>query len=323
MNDGYLFVPFPKEVHRSSRSHAVLSQRIVNTYSGTVDVTFVARQPVHVGSGFKSLCPDGTIVRRGMDIQGGPGVPGASLKGALRSRYEAITKSCALQAPPNKGTIRSSTGFEHAYLTDKALDEAVFRSCKAKDGAMCAACALFGRMSQRSRMTVMDLAAEGNFVGDEMRQQFSPNLHHLGKTRPTTRDGKAQFEVYELHGRKFAVGEGPNQEEPVWERVEAIAADSILRGSLRLLNVCQAELGGLLAALGKKPASFLKIGGGKGQKFGRIELLDLTWKLQDHTRKPIEVDVGRLDEWRNAFRESNDYWEEGEKALVAIHHGAC
>lgn len=322
MNDGYEFVPFPKEVHRGPRKTAVLDRRVADTFSGTIDVTFVTRQPVHVGSGFKSLCDDGTIVRRGVLIEGGPGVPGASLKGVLRSRYEAITKSCALKAPRQKDGIRSSsTDIKHAYLTPGALKEAVFEPCSV--GNMCAACALFGRMSQRSRMTVTDFVAEGEFVGDEMRQQFSPNLHHLGKATPDTTDGKRQFAVSKLHGRKFAVGEGPTSQEAVMQHVETIAENSVLQGSLRLFNLGKEELGGLLAVLGKNPASCLKIGAGKGQRFGRIELKDLTWKLQDHARKPIEVNVARLDEWRKAFQDSADYWDVGEKKLVEMHQAGC
>lgn len=316
MSDGYLFVSLPDQVRRVRREAAVHDRRVAGTLSGTLDLTFRTEQPVHVGSGFKVL--DGEAVVRGAaKVRGGPGVPGSSLKGVLRSRVEAITSSCA-GPPPRPGKVRSQTygDVKYASFTNGVNRKDTFRTCEGE--ILCAACSLFGRMSQRSRVAVADFTAGETFIIESMPEQFGPNAHHLGDFRIVEKGRDRSFEVFNLKGRKFAGGLGPVAPNARWQRVEAIPAGTLLLGSIRVLNLLPAELGCLLVALGKLPASTLKIGAGKGHGFGRISLQGLALRLRDHLRAQVAPDEIA---WRAAFELSPDRWAPGEDELVRIHQG--
>ena len=319
MSDGYQFVGMPDRVRRVRREAAVHDRRVVGALSGTLDVTFCTEQPVHVGSGFKVLRGD-LVVRGAAEVRGAPGVPGSSLKGVIRSRFEALTASCA-GPPPAAGKARSRSypDVDRASFTEEVRRKDVFHVCGGD--LLCAACALFGRMSQRSRVAVADFAAEGTFVIEALPEQFGPNGHHLGDFKIVDGDrGKKRFEVYKLKGRKFAAGRGPVAPNARLQRVEAIPPGTLVRGAIRVFNLLPEELGGLLAALGRLPASALKIGAGKGQGFGRIALRSLVFRLQDHARVPVVPDEAA---WRRAFEACPDRWATGEAELVNIHQGNC
>lgn len=345
MSEGYEFVPLPREVARDERPEAAWHQRREGTLSGALRVTLRAEQPVHVGSGQKRL-HEGKVVRAGARIQGRPGIPGSSLKGVLRSRYEAITKSCVQAPPARQHKVRSRTheGITRAELTAQAQGEAAFGACT--DRLRCPACALFGRMSLRSRVTVHDLACmtDATFQIAPIDPPFGPNLHHVGEytIADARHPGQArQFQVHRLYGRKFAIGTGPAGDRPQralpdHERrstgrtrdhaqqpqqwIEVIPAGTTITGELRLYNVLPAELGGLLAALGRAPESALKIGAGKGRGFGRLRLAAIHYALRDHAGRSIEADE---PQWRHCFVHSSDYWAPGEIELVRIHQGGC
>ncbi len=345
MSEGYEFVPLPPEVARDERPDAAWHQRRAGTLSGTLRVTLRAEQPIHVGSGQKRL-HDGKVVRAGARILGHPGIPGSSLKGVLRSRYEAITRSCVQAPPTRQHKVRSTThpDIERAELTGPAQREAAFGACD--DRLRCPACALFGRMSLRSRVTVRDLAcmADATFQIAPIDPQFGPNLHHAGEytIEAAKHPGQdRQFRVHRLYGRKFAVGAGPARDRPQralpdQERrptgrtrehaqqpqqwIEVIPAGTTITGELRLHNVLPAELGGLLAALGHAPASALKLGAGKGCGFGRLRLAAIHYALRDHAGRSVNADE---PQWRHSFVNSSDYWADGETELVGIHQGGC
>lgn len=317
MSEGYRFVSLPDRVHRSRREQARHDKRVAGTYAGVIEVTYLVEQPVHVGAGLKALVGD-RIVRRAARVVGRPGVPGASMKGVLRARYEAITRSCA-SAPPEGGYVTSETfGDVEVTFTRDALDLDVFRACAKND--LCAACALFGRMSLRSRITVLDFEADSSPMIVPLREQFSPRAHHLGRFTPKQGSRGTYLEVSSLEGRKFACEEGPVAAHAALQQVEAIPAGAHLRGGLRVQNLRPEEMGGLLAALGKEPSSALKVGAGKGQRLGRIRLEAITLHLVDAARAPVTPDLAA---WRRAFEASPDRWAMGEHELVRIHQGDC
>jgi RAMP superfamily len=323
-NEGYQFAPLPDRVQRAARPQAVHDRRVEGVLSGTIQLVLRAQQPVHVGSGFKELRDDGVVVRRAAEVRGRPGIPGSSLKGVLRSRYEAITRSCAGPAPKGgKVSSRSHREVERASFTHQATQMEVFRPCE--DTHSCAACALFGRMSLRSRITVTDFAAEEGtgFAINTMPAQFSPRAHHLGNFDIVDSNQGKEFRISSLKGRKFASGQGPVADSAQRQRVEVIPCDTLLRGELRVLNALPAELGGLLAALGVSPMSALKIGAGKGLAFGRMVVDELGFRLQDHMRAEIHASETVRIVWRHAFLASHDYWKSGEEALIRIHGKGC
>jgi hypothetical protein len=317
MNDpGYDFVSLVPDVRRVERDEARWNRRASGTLAGRIAITLTTEQPLHIGSGSKQARPP-HVVLRGARIQGLPGIPGSSLKGVLRARYEAITRSCTTILSPGSGIakIRSSTTqIRRARLMAQAIRAAVLDD-DCTERLACPACALFGRMSLRGRVTVTDLVAAGEtpFGQAVLPERFGPNLHHIGPARIDP--SGSIFEVHGLHGRKFHRGHGPAAAGR--QHVETIPAGAVLTGQLRLFNVTPAELGGLLAALGCDPPSTLKLGGGKAHGLGRARC--------DASSALRAVDSAPLDpaQWRNAFLASPDRWADGENELVALHHGAC
>ena len=120
-----------------------------------------------------------------------------------------------------------------------------------------------------------------------------------------------------LHGRKFARGHGSVVPKAGFQKVETIPPKSNLRGALRVWCLTPDELGGLLTALGRSPASAMKIGAGKGLGFGRMRVTSLHLRLTPTGR------AGAADEsaWRAAFVASEDRFAAGEDALHALHEG--
>jgi len=321
---GYKFVPFPDSVARRRRDEACHDRVIDGTISGALRCVWTTEQPVHVGSGFKGLV-GGVVVREAARVRNRPGIPGSSLRGALRSRFEAITRSCAPKPPREQRGLRS-TSFPAwtAEVAHSAIKLPVFTDCR--DDVLCPACALFGKMSLRSRVAVEDLGVANdttNFSIDRMPSQFSPNLHHVGV--PTPDHGKRVVHVDRLHGRKFAVHPAPLIERPELQAVEAIPTKTGLVGEIRVVNLRPHELGGLLVALGQTaPGTFdaVKLGGGKCHGFGRMRLQSLAFAARRGPPHPLASDP-RVDEWLAAFRADADRFEAGERRLLEIHRGDC
>jgi CRISPR/Cas system CSM-associated protein Csm3 (group 7 of RAMP superfamily) len=317
---GYGFVPLPPEARRVERKHAVLDRRVEGALWGRIELVLRTVQPVHVGSGHK-YSRDGKVVQAGTLVNGRPGIPGASLKGVLRSRYEAITRSCVpLWSDRAKVKSRSREDIQRARLAEEVTGMSVLRACSRQSPLLCPACALFGRMSLRSRVTVLDLACidQDEYEVTSMAERFGARLHHVGKRRvvPDQESRRGEiFEVHELYGRKFYWGLGPVVENAARHWVEVMLAGRMLRGELRIVNVMPVELGGLLAALGRLPAGTLALGGGKARGLGRVRCVELRCQLVDADGRAIQVDEAG---WRAKFEQDDDRWPEGEAALVAL-----
>lgn len=329
MSTGYEFVPLPEDavaVRRAERANATHDRRLDGTLSGSVELELVLEQPVHVGSGHKGLTEEGVV--RAMTRSGSlPAVPGATIKGTLRSRFEAVTRSCAGPPPRdgNRATAPSqSLGTDRAWADlGKVRRHPVFTRCT--NPQLCLACSLMGYQegqdSLRGRLSASDFVpTDGTEVLlERMPPQFGPRPWHLGEARVAP--GGKHFVVTSLHGRKFACGRGPVADDAAWQLVEVLPAGTRLTGQIRLWNVTDAELGALLAALGLEPRSRVKLGAGKGHGFGRCLFGDRPgWKLRDHRLQPDQADAAS---WLSAFASSPDRWPDGEQALVRIHHAEC
>lgn len=342
---GYDFVPLAPSVNRRVREEARLDRRMPGTLSGRMVLTLLTEQPLHIGEGSKELQAGG-IVRRCARILGKPGIPGSSLKGLLRARYEAITLSCVGVTSLKGGIsekIRSTSGVGFATIPRGVVDrEATLLSCrdanqKAREAILCPACALFGyssneKNSLRGRISVLDLhLEEGALAFHHIPEQFGPNLHHLGPTKRTSGAKGEQFEVQSLDGRKFSLSNSskrvnapkPDPRKAGKEsgiRVEVIPANSRLRGELRFQNLLPEELGGLLCALGYRPSSALKLGAAKAHGLGRVRASVESCDLFDELRKPVPWNPdalrGRFEQWRDRFAA-------GESALIQIHPRDC
>lgn len=334
----YDFVMLPRQIRKEPRSQARFDIRVSNTLTGSLTLTFLCEQPIHVGAGVKRMM--GThVVRAASRVGGTLVIPGSSLKGSIRSRYEAITCSCLMKPRP-KDKIRSSSGIQFAEFKPGVLDVSNFDRCSIRgyDPArtpLCSACALFGAQDLRGRITFNDLRPVAPIESEvaAMPEQFAPNLHHLGKPELKSkgggggkgRDGGSDqyFEVVSLRGRKFAITpvtpvRAPNQPPPVTQRIEVIPKGTRLMGRISLINVTYEELGGLLAALGVEPMSRIKVGAGKGLGFGRLRVVSVTSSLREVSGRSFEFDLAAL---HNRFMGSADCFKSGLERLVEIHRG--
>lgn len=334
---GYAFIPLPDHVDRRARPQACHDRRAENTHSGTLSLTWVAEQPIHIGSGFKVLSSgkgSPTIVRQLVRVGDIPCIPGSTLKGVIRARYEAITRSCATgpklteRGQAKKHKIRSTTygklGVKEAILVLTAADGDVLTQCKGDH--LCPACALFGLLNLRSRLVITDALPDALTVGAaEIPAQFAPNLHHIG--RPSLDRDASILKINTLHGRKFAVrrdlrpppsGYASSDRPAQKQTLEVIPKTSRLYSEIRFFNLTPAELGGVLAALGYDPKSRLKVGGGKGHELGRLHLDGLA--LTPHPRKAAKPD---LDQCRKDFEADPGAHVVNLNRLVALHGEDC
>ncbi|MCY1071207.1 RAMP superfamily CRISPR-associated protein [Nannocystis sp. RBIL2] len=333
---GYAFISLPERVDRQPRPpHAAHDRRHEATYSGTLRLTWLAEQPIHIGTGFKRLVGDRNaraILREHARLGDVPCIPGSSLKGVLRARFEAVTHSCF--DPPKHDVrvkIRSSTfnerGITHAILNADAV-RGFERTCRSP-GPLCPACALFGALNLRSRLVVTDARpAAPTLDSYTIPEQFVPNLHHVGRLR--VRESDNVLEIQRLHGRKFAVGRDERpppsnyahaaaQRQAQPQRLEVLPVGTHLHSELRYTNLTTAELGGLLAALGLAPRSRLKIGGGKCHGLGRLFLAEHTHRPRGkHDDEPLD-----LDGCAHAFARSPACQAANLARLVALHGEDC
>lgn len=268
MNTGYDFVPLAPSVDRTDRG--------IGCLSGILTFTLHTLQPLHVGHGSKRVVGE-TIVRETARASKQLIVPGSTFKGALRARFEAITRSCMVITPKRKGSVRSLSrpDVKSAELV-VTHTLAAFEPCNRSKP--CPACALFGCMSLRSRLVISDLALSRPVspVLCDVPQQFEPRLHHIGIADVRSKEERLFFAVTRLHGRKFAREPGLRDRSTKLQKIEAIPADAELRGEIYFQRLREDELGGLLAALGARPQSSLKLGGGKCYGFGGVRVRSLT-----------------------------------------------
>lgn len=321
---GYVFVPLPDAPRLSAGmpEQMRLDRRLAGHWFGHLALRLICSQSVHVGSGHKRQV-DERAVRETARSAGHVCIPGSTIKGVTRARFEAITASCAHWLP-REGRVasRSRPHVQQAYFTAEVKAHPAFAACR-RD-AVCPACALFGFQArseaQLSRLVFSDLVASADVQPDtrQVPAQYGPRLHHLGDERESTHGGRPSFEVSTLHGRKFAVG--PTQKETSSaQTVEVVPEGTVLSGTIGLFNVTDGELGGLLSALGVHPRGSIKVGGAKAYGLGRGEIEVETQGLRDALRRPRPW---RPDEVRGAFEASSWRFEAGERTLFAVHEGA-
>ncbi|MCB0219395.1 MAG: hypothetical protein KDH09_06850 [Chrysiogenetes bacterium] len=332
-DSGYEFVALPDEVRRVPRPHARHDIRPPGTGSFMLRVRYRVEQPVHIGAGHWFLQERRAVraaVRSGDKLV----IPGSSLKGMLRARYEAITKSCCPgeRAPKDaelKGAIpsRKRAGYRVKFA-DAIHAHPVFAGSCMAGGPMCAACALFGCMSLRARVSCFDLVPNNAAVAVvSVAKRFSPRPHHLGYY--DVDEARRTLHVKRLHGRKFHVG--GQQDSDVSARggrrgksrggqasgggrewLEVIPKDVELEGRVVCVNVTPAEAGGLLCALGFVPESTVRIGSAKALGLGVLEPKNLA---------PIGVMDPMFDDMCNMFSQSDDYYRQGEQRLLGMFGG--
>jgi len=247
-NKPYQFVSFPRERPRLEKpaGHDKFYFN-KNQLHGTLFLTLRVQTSLHVSTGIVALGSDSKsrvplikTMTQGVEKQ--LSIQGSSLKGCIRSVYEAITNSTL------------------AVITSKHRDKIPSERfpCKKKT-ELCPASRVFGALDWQGLIEFNDAKCES--IG--FSTGFMPSLY-----RPRPQPGSAYFDRRgKVAGRKFyyhtirAIEKGQNQGIAVQQATRAYTFTT----QLQFKNLKPEELGTLLVVLGQdsKYPTALKVGGGK------------------------------------------------------------
>lgn len=233
--------------------------------SGWIDLMLVPRTPVQVASGSfevgktrqgEEILIQGSSVERYTEAgtrRRRAVLPGASLKGALRSLVEAISPSCVVV---NAGATRFA-------IPDK------LRRC-ARVEKLCPACRLFGmsgsgQENYLGQVSVEDgVLEDGGLVIVRTPLLWAPARGQRGLPGRYLAGRQARGRKFYYHSQPAS---GPDA------RI-AVRTGSRLRTRLHFENLTPGELGLLIAALGQHPGYpfFPKVGAAKPVGLGSVEV---------------------------------------------------
>jgi hypothetical protein len=242
----YELISFPKE--RPPKNHpAGHHQYLGDRLHGTLFLTLKVQTTLHVSTGVVVMGSDigsrvPLIKTMVQNIEQKLSIQGSSLKGCIRSAYEAITNS----------TLAVIT----SRYRDKIPQERL--PCKNKQ-ELCPASQVFGALDWQGLIEFSDAKCENTGFATG----FMPSLY---RPRPDQRG--AYFDARgNVAGRKFyyhtirAIDKGQNQ----GIAVQQAAKEYTFKTQIQFKNLTAAELGTLLIVLGQDPKYpiALKVGGGK------------------------------------------------------------
>jgi len=299
----YVLVEFAAgEPKRASvPGHQALQPR---AFTGWIDLILVPRTPVQVASGSfevgktrqgEEILIQGSSVERytaaGTPRQQ-PVLPGASLKGALRSLVEAISPSCvAVSAGATRFAVPGN-----------------LRRC-AQAEKLCPACRLFGmsgsgQENYLGQVSVEDAVLEdGGLVIVRTPLLWAPARGRRGLPARYLAGRQARGRKFYYHSQPAA---GPDA------RI-AVRIGSKLRTRLHFENLTPGELGLLIAALGQHPGYpfFPKVGAAKPVGLGSVEVFVDGIALQGPVVRtgrlggePVRYSGARLEEELRAWIEA-------------------
>ncbi len=326
---GYDFVRLPYAKSCVSSSHVRKLAASGATFSGKMSITIETLSPLHISDGAFRLSEElgfkkGFVVKSILCPEE-PIIPGTTLKGAARTYYEAITKSCLSQYLKHMRTryvardrgasklpqhlvkqITGAGGNERGLAEIEISPECYERRdrcppVRGKSSKLCPACLLFGARGFAGRVSF----ADARLVDAPKKAEFlyvpprgAPHLHRLGRVSIAPGLGSAKLIVDNLRGRKVYSAEyeprGPSQEMELWDYVPTGA---IFSGLMVFHDLTLAEMGGLFACLGLNVKMAIRVGAGKASGLGKISLSPeelfafpsgLMQRVSADSRKPID-----------------------------------
>jgi hypothetical protein len=242
----YELISFPKE-RPPKNSPAGHHQYLGDHLHGTLFLTLKVQTTLHVSTGVVVMGSDigsrvPLIKTMVQNINQKLSIQGSSLKGCIRSAYEAITNSTL------------------AVITSKYRDKIPQERlpCKNKQ-ELCPASQVFGALDWQGLIEFSDAKCENTGFATG----FMPSLY-----RPRPDQRRAYFDARgNVAGRKFyyhtirAIDKGQNQ----GITVQQAAKEYTFKTQIQFKNLTAAELGTLFIVLGQDPKYpiALKVGGGK------------------------------------------------------------
>lgn len=283
-----------------------------NLYSGTLELSYRTVTPLHVGSGaFESSLECGLsgpdqpvrgIVRR----EGQPVFPGSSWKGAVRARYEAVTRSrlalakdfYRLRKDKTPRALKSKDDYPEyeVRIRDPRLEglRAVMVKKPEHLKTLSPGESLFGAMGYRGRVHPADGIITSLPAGKplQMAPMESPSPHRLAQAGEALNRGRI-IEIRAVEGRKFyydgdlVSGRAPRdnpQGTLVYEFIDSVPRESKIHLEIHLEAVSLAELGALLICSGQEgEAGIVRFGGFKSVGLGKVELVSAEARLHQGT----------------------------------------
>jgi CRISPR/Cas system CSM-associated protein Csm3 (group 7 of RAMP superfamily) len=255
----YDFVPFPKE--RPDRKQGAGQDKLnPRLLSGTLELTLHTLTPVHVGLGYSDFIKAGDReylaalqaskpVREADAVRRRYLIPGSSIKGAVRSIVEAITRSC----------IRITQGRHRPYIPQG------YGGCMSVND-LCIACRLFGAQDYQGHVSFEDaVAPKGSLVLLGTPLLWTPARGGRGLPPRYLERDRAKGRKFYRHARP------PSGVDPR----ACIKSGAELPLRIHFLNLSEAELGVLLTALGLHPSHPfpIKLGGGKPVGLGSVQII--------------------------------------------------
>ncbi|MEG3926512.1 MULTISPECIES: RAMP superfamily CRISPR-associated protein [unclassified Microcoleus] len=242
----YELISFPKE-RPPKKPPAGHHQYLGDRLHGTLFLTLKVQTTLHVSTGVVVMGSDigsrvPLIKTMVQNVDQKLSIQGSSLKGCIRSAYEAITNS----------TLAVIT----SRYRDKIPQERL--PCKNKQ-ELCPASQVFGALDWQGLIEFSDAKCENTGFATG----FMPSLY-----RPRPDQRRAYFDARgNVAGRKFyyhtirAIDKGQNQ----GITVQQAAKEYTFKTQIQFKNLTAAELGTLLIVLGQDPKYpiALKVGGGK------------------------------------------------------------
>jgi CRISPR/Cas system CSM-associated protein Csm3 (group 7 of RAMP superfamily) len=242
----YELIPFPK-TRPTLEGPAGHDKYLSDRLHGTLFLTLTVKTAVHVSTGIVVMGSDIGNTRVPLIktmVQGNDqtlSIQGSSLKGCIRSVYEAITNS----------TLAVVTSRYRSQIPTERLP------CRKKE-ELCPASRVFGALDWQGLVEFSDAKCQNT----GFTTGFMPSLY-----RPRPDQRRAYFTQGKVAGRKFyyhtirAIDKGQNQGIPVQEA----AKEHTFKTELHFKNLKDTELGTLLIVLGQDPKYpiALKVGGGK------------------------------------------------------------
>ncbi len=280
----YAYIPLPDKVTRKSPTGHHRYHN--NCISGQIIGTIEALSPIHIGSGIIDLAENvgitdqsvnliKTAVRTGDKVI----IPGSSLKGAIRSVVEAISKSCISKT---KGAVRKA-------FPRKNND---FYECNKKD-YVCVACRIFGAMGFQGNVSIQDAPLdEGEIVTKLIPPLYPPQRYQKDKVK------NLPMRRFYMHGN-LGVGKTP---------IEACDVGSKFRFTVKFNNLSKEELGLFFTSIGlHSDYQFkLKIGGAKPVCYGSVDIqIDKIYIDKQTDERYLDWDYERVEVKKDSVK--NDW----------------
>lgn len=275
----YALVPFPQK--KPQLKHPIGHNRYCNDrLHGKLVLKLTVKTAVHISTGIVAMGSDvghriPLIKTMAQGRQQQLTIPGSSLKGVVRSAFEAITNS----------TLAIVSGRYKSSMPPERLP------CRNKE-KLCPASLVFGAMDWQGLIHFTDATCE-------LKKSVTGFMPSLYRPRPDQR--RAYFENGKAAGRKFyynAVNAVSGGDRGI--PVQQAGTEYVFKTELQFNNLTQAELGTLLIVLGQdsKHPMALKVGGGKPIGMGtmtvEIEFLEKPQSLKERYTRYTLPESNRL-----------------------------